>query len=70
LNGLYSTFELIAEFSSLGRAAPDLGEGLRRFEHGRHSIFYTARSDMVVIGRVIDNRRDMRRQFRSQGRDD
>lgn len=65
LAGLYRTFDLISELSAMGRAVPQLGSDLRCFEHGRHSILYKVHSDHVEIGRVIDNRRDMRRQFRS-----
>lgn len=70
LAGLYRTFDLIAELSAMGRAVPQLGKNLRRFEHGRHSIFYKVRGDHVEIGRVIDNRRDMRRQFRPLDQED
>jgi hypothetical protein len=40
LTGLFHTFELLSDISGIGRTAPELGENLRRFEHGRHSIFY------------------------------
>ncbi|WP_162901722.1 type II toxin-antitoxin system RelE/ParE family toxin [Breoghania sp. L-A4] len=63
LGGLYRTFELISELPAMGREFPGAGSPLRRFEHGRHSVFYTLQSEDVLIARVIDNRRDMRRQF-------
>ncbi len=70
LDGLYNTFELLSGMARIGRQVPEVGEGLRRFEHGRHSIFYRDRGDYVLIGRIIDNRRDMLHQFGSTGKDE
>ncbi len=62
-HSLERIFGLLADMSGIGRSVPELGTDLRRFEHGRHSIFYVAGNDSVLIVRVIDSRRDMKRQF-------
>lgn len=60
---LEQLFELLSGMPELGREVPNLGAKLRRFEHGRHIVFYQSSKVDVLIVRVIDNRRDTTRLF-------
>jgi toxin ParE1/3/4 len=37
----------------LGRVAGDIRSGLRRFEHGRHVIFYRSGDEGILILRLL-----------------
>ena len=51
--GLRNTFQLLADNPSLGRACDWFRPGLRRFEHGKHVVFYVCLADEVLIARVL-----------------
>lgn len=51
--GLRDCFELIAGNSSIGRRCDFIRPGLRRFEHGKHVIFYVLQTGEVQIVRVL-----------------
>jgi toxin ParE1/3/4 len=48
--------ELIAANPSIGRACDKIRSGLRRFEIGRHVLFYTTERDGILIVRVLHQR--------------
>jgi toxin ParE1/3/4 len=54
---------LIAENPGMGRARPDLQEGLRGFPHGHHTIFWRLNDSDVEIVRVLHQRQDVEREF-------
>jgi len=53
---LEETFELLARSPSLGRSCGTLAPGLRRFESGRHVVFYREQIDGVLIVRILHQR--------------
>ncbi|MBW3572339.1 MAG: type II toxin-antitoxin system RelE/ParE family toxin [Gemmatimonadetes bacterium] len=62
-DGLDHVMELIAENPWMGRARPDLEEGLRAFHHARFTIFWRLHVDTVEIVRVLHQRQDVEREF-------
>ena len=46
-------FELIAQNPSIGRSCDSLRAGLRRFEIGRHVVFYLPEPGGVLVVRVL-----------------
>jgi toxin ParE1/3/4 len=50
-------FDLIAEKPGMGRACDPLGEGLRRFEVGKHLIFYKPDRNGIIVSRILHQSR-------------
>jgi toxin ParE1/3/4 len=48
--------ELIAANPLIGRACDTIRSGLRRFEIGRHALFYTTEANGIFIVRVLHQR--------------
>lgn len=46
-------FDLLAQNPSIGRTCDSIRAGLRRFEIGRHVVFYLPESDGVLVVRVL-----------------
>ena len=46
-------FALLASNPPIGRTCDELLQGLRRFEIGRHVVFYFSKGDGVLIVRVL-----------------
>lgn len=53
LGRLEDGFELLGRNPSIGRSCDSIKAGLRRFEIGRHVIFYLPEPDGVLIVRVL-----------------
>jgi toxin ParE1/3/4 len=51
--GLRECFQLLADNPSLGRRCDFIRPGLRRFEHGKHVVFYVSQPGEVLIARVL-----------------
>jgi len=51
--GLQDCFGFLSEHPSLGRTCDSIHPGLRRFEHGKHVVFYLSELDNVLIVRVL-----------------
>ena len=51
--GIQNCFQLLADNPSIGRACDSIHPGLRRFEHGKHVVFYLPQEDEVLIARVL-----------------
>lgn len=49
LLGLHDLFDLLAKNPLMGQEEPDLGDGIRRFLHEAHIVFYRPMSDGVLI---------------------
>ena len=56
LDELESCFQMLADNPQLGRVCDDVRPGLRRFEHGRHIVFYRARAGGILISRILHER--------------
>jgi toxin ParE1/3/4 len=50
---LLDGFDLIAEKPGMGRTCERLALGLRRFELGKHVVFYKPKRGSVIIGRIL-----------------
>jgi len=50
---LEDSFSLLADHPSIGRPSDSIRAGLRRFETGRHVVFYLPDSDGILIVRVL-----------------
>ncbi len=48
--------EMLANQPMLGKAVSELSADLRRFEQGRHSIFYMPQSGGILVMRVLHQR--------------
>jgi len=51
--GLQGCFQLLVDNPSIGRNCDSIHPGLRRFEHGKHVVFYLAQSDELLIVRIL-----------------
>jgi len=50
---------LLADNPLIGRARPDLAEGIRHFPVGNHLVFYTPIEDGIIVVRVRHQREDI-----------
>ncbi len=50
-------FQLLADSPGLGRACDLIYAGIRRFEQGKHVIFYKPERHGIVISRILHQRR-------------
>lgn len=53
IQGLRDCFQILADNPTLGRRCDSLHIGLRRFEHGKHVVFYLSVPAEVLIVRVL-----------------
>lgn len=63
ITGLFEHFEKIAASPGLGRARPELAEGVHALPYQRHVIFYELHGGRCHILRVLHERRDIGRVF-------
>ena len=63
ISGLFDKFDAVAENPELGRARPELAEGVRSLPHERHVIFYEIIAGRCHILRVLHHARDVDQQF-------
>jgi toxin ParE1/3/4 len=59
-------FGLLAEFPSMGRQRPELGEGIRSLPIGNYMVFYRPVDDGIELIRVLHGSRNARRQLRHE----
>jgi len=62
-DGLKSCIGQLADNSALGRSADQLIEGLQRFGHQSHVVFYITEADGVFIVRILHSSMDVTRHF-------
>lgn len=58
--GFNKAFSLLRERPFAGAGQPELAEGLRRYVHRRHRIFYRVDDDLVLIVRIIHHAQNAR----------
>ncbi len=51
--GLQDCFQMLAQRPGMGRACGAVSEGLRRFETGKHAIFYLGLAEGILIVRIL-----------------
>ncbi len=54
--GLRECFRMLARSPGMGRACDSVSMGLRRFEHGKHVVFYRIATGGIRIVRVLHQR--------------
>jgi toxin ParE1/3/4 len=59
--------DLIAANPWMGRARPELQDGLRGFPHGQYTIFWRLNDNRIDIVRVLHQRQDVERAFGIKG---
>lgn len=59
LSDLYDAEERLSAFPELGRARPDLGEGVRMWVLRPYLLAYTVRGEALVVLRVLHGSRDI-----------
>jgi toxin ParE1/3/4 len=47
---------MLAENTALGRPCDNIRPGLRRFEHGKHVIFYRQEPRGILVSRILHQR--------------
>ena len=61
---LSQCFQLLADSPRMGRACDLISPGIRRFEQGRHVIFYRPEKGDILIARILhQSRLPTRRHF-------
>lgn len=63
IDGLDASFARLATQPMMGRARPELAEGLRSFPYGRHVVFYVPTEDGIDVVRVLHSARDIDAAF-------
>ncbi len=53
LDQLEDSFQILAQHSSIGRACDSIEVGLRRFDVGRHVVFYRTQPRGIRVVRVL-----------------
>lgn len=56
LSGLRQRIQLLAETPSLGKARPEVAEGVRSFPHESHVVYYITDEKQLVIFGVLHQR--------------
>ncbi len=56
VDNIETCFQKLASNPLLGRAGAHLGRGLRRWEHGRHIIFYRPKRNELLVSRILHER--------------
>ena len=59
INGLFSTFDKLAQFPEMGRLRPELNINIRSFAHKPHVIYYMALVGEIGISRVLHGAMDV-----------
>jgi toxin ParE1/3/4 len=54
--GLHECFRMLAQTPGMGRGCDSVSIGLRRFEHGKHVVFYRIAAGGILIVRVLHQR--------------
>lgn len=62
-SSILRTIEILALFPRIGLPSYDLREGLYRFPHKSHMIFYTHEPDHIRIVRILHASADFKRIF-------
>jgi toxin ParE1/3/4 len=57
IDELASCFQLLADSPGLGRACDRIFPGIRRFELGKHVIFYKPGRSGIIVARVLHQSR-------------
>ena len=58
IDEMENTLKLIVDNPDLGRSCEEIRAGYRRFEYGRHVIFYRKRAVDIFVVQIIHDRMD------------
>jgi toxin ParE1/3/4 len=53
LANLEECCQTLADNPALGRPCDEIRPGLRRFEHGKHVVFYRQEREFILISRIL-----------------
>ena len=53
LDQLEESFQILAQHPSIGRSCDSIQAGLRRFEVGKHVVFYRPESGGILVLRIL-----------------
>lgn len=56
LNELEDCCKRLADNPALGRPCAEIRPGLRRFEHGKHVVFYRQERGGILVSRILHER--------------
>ena len=56
-SALHNRLQQIREYPEIGRPCPELLPGCRRLRSDHHMIYYTFASDVVIVHRILHERR-------------
>ena len=62
-DSLKTCFDQLADNPALGRSVEQLMQGLHRFEHQSHVVFYMSEPENIFIIRVLHSSMDVPRHF-------
>ncbi|MBV9108635.1 MAG: type II toxin-antitoxin system RelE/ParE family toxin, partial [Gemmatimonadetes bacterium] len=65
-HSLYAAFQLLAKAPHIGRARPEIEDGLRSFVVSNYLILYHDFESYVYVTRVLHQRRELRRAYRKK----
>jgi toxin ParE1/3/4 len=60
LAGLERTFDLLANFSRIGRGVDEIAPGVRRFRFQAHAVFYSEEQQFILIRAVLHQTREIK----------
>lgn len=63
LSGLDRFLETLVEQPTMGKARPEIREGLQSFQYEHHVVFYRLLDDHIRIVRILHSSRDIPRHF-------
>lgn len=64
---IYAAEDRLAEFPEMGRACPELADGMRQWPVLDYLIFYRIEADRLSIVRILHGARDLPAQFDDAG---
>ena len=56
INEIEACCQMLAANPALGRSCENVRPGLRRFEHGKHVVFYRREPDGIFVSRILHER--------------
>ena len=56
--GMESCLSTLISFPLMGRDCPEITDGIRRFDHQHHAIFYRVRPQDIFIIRILHHQMD------------
>lgn len=62
-HGLESTFRLLSSSPLMGYECQEIADGVRRYDHQRHAIFYRWRKHVIFVIRILHRQMEPMKHF-------